>query len=95
MNDDLDAIQRVLADDVESFRRLVDRYQRPLLTLVRSLLTNAQVVISPWSDHILEFADPVLVNAAVKAAKSCLGRIQFPFARRFGKEMVVVLSVQV
>jgi hypothetical protein len=31
-------------------------------------LTNAQVVISPWSDHILEFADPVLVNAAVKAA---------------------------
>jgi len=37
MNDDLDAIQRVLADDVESFRRLVDRYQRPLLTLVRNL----------------------------------------------------------
>jgi len=37
MNDDLDAIERVLADDVESFRRLVDRYQRPLLTLVRNL----------------------------------------------------------
>ena len=37
MNDDLDAIQRVLADDVESFRSLVDRYQRPLLTLVRNL----------------------------------------------------------
>ena len=37
MNDDLDAIQRVLADDVESFRRLMDRYQRPILTLVRNL----------------------------------------------------------
>jgi RNA polymerase sigma-70 factor, ECF subfamily len=37
MNDDLDAIRRVLAGDVESFRRLVERYQRPLLTLVRSL----------------------------------------------------------
>ena len=37
MNDDLDAIRRVLADDVESFRRLVERYQRPLLTLVRNL----------------------------------------------------------
>ena len=31
MNDDLDAIRRVLAADVESFRRLVERYQRPLL----------------------------------------------------------------
>jgi hypothetical protein len=30
MNDDLDAIRRVLAADVESFRRLVERYQRPL-----------------------------------------------------------------
>lgn len=37
MNDDLDAIRRVLADDVEAFRRLVERYQRPLLTLVRNL----------------------------------------------------------
>jgi RNA polymerase sigma-70 factor (ECF subfamily) len=37
MNDDLDAIRRVLADDVESFRRLVERYQRPLLKLVRNL----------------------------------------------------------
>jgi len=35
---------------------------------------SAQVVISPWSEHILEFADPVLVNAAVKAACSTLGK---------------------
>ena len=40
MNDDLDAIQRVLADDIESFRRLVERYQRPLLTLVRNLTSR-------------------------------------------------------
>ena len=37
MNDDLDAIRRVLAADVESVRRLVERYQRPLLTLIRNL----------------------------------------------------------
>jgi RNA polymerase sigma-70 factor (ECF subfamily) len=37
MNDDLDAIRRVLAEDIESFRYLVERYQRPLLTLVRNL----------------------------------------------------------
>src|SRR5215217_6809684 len=44
ISDDLDAIQRVLADDVESFRRLVERYQRPLLTLVRNLTP-------PETDH--------------------------------------------
>jgi RNA polymerase sigma factor (sigma-70 family) len=37
MNDNLDAIRRVLAADVESFRRLVERYQRPLLTRIRTL----------------------------------------------------------
>jgi Signal peptidase, peptidase S26/Sigma-70 region 2 len=37
MNDDLDAIRRVLAADVESFRCLVERYRRPLLTLIRNL----------------------------------------------------------
>jgi hypothetical protein len=37
-------------------------------------ITNAQVVISPWSDHILEPYDPVLVNAAVKAACAAVGK---------------------
>ncbi len=36
--------------------------------------TNAQVVISPWSDHILETFDPVLVRAAVKAACDTVGK---------------------
>ena len=37
MNDELETIRRVLAADVESFRPLVERYQRPLLTLIRNL----------------------------------------------------------
>src|SRR5262245_60428644 len=37
MSGDLDAIRQVLAGAVQSFRRLVERYQRPLLTLVRNL----------------------------------------------------------
>lgn len=37
MNDELDAIRRVLAGDVELFRGLVERYQRPLLTMVGNL----------------------------------------------------------
>jgi hypothetical protein len=36
--------------------------------------TNAQVIISPWSDHALEPFDPVLVNAAVKAACATVGK---------------------
>lgn len=36
--------------------------------------TDAQVVISPWSDHIMEPWDPVLVNAAVEAACAAIGR---------------------
>jgi pimeloyl-ACP methyl ester carboxylesterase len=35
--------------------------------------TNAQVVISPWSDHILEAYDPVLARAAVKVACAAVG----------------------
>ena len=37
-------------------------------------LPNAQVVISPWSDHLLEPFDSVLVNAAVKAACAAVGK---------------------
>jgi pimeloyl-ACP methyl ester carboxylesterase len=36
--------------------------------------TYAQVVISPWSDHILEVYDPVLARAAVKAACASVGK---------------------
>jgi hypothetical protein len=36
--------------------------------------TDAQVVISPWSDHILEVYDPVLARAAVKAACATVGK---------------------
>jgi Na+/melibiose symporter-like transporter len=36
--------------------------------------TNAQVVISPWSDHILEAYDPVLARAAVKGACAAVGK---------------------
>jgi hypothetical protein len=36
--------------------------------------TNAQEVISPWSDHILEICDSVLVRAAVKTACATVGK---------------------
>jgi RNA polymerase sigma-70 factor, ECF subfamily len=60
-NDDLDAIRRVLAADVESFRRLVERYQRPLLTLIRNLT-------SPDTDH--EGVDQEVFLAAFRSLAS-------------------------
>ena len=37
-------------------------------------VTNARVVISPWSEHILEVYDPVLVRAAVQASCAAVGK---------------------
>jgi pimeloyl-ACP methyl ester carboxylesterase len=36
--------------------------------------TNAQVVISPWCEHILEVYDPVLVRAGIEAACATVGK---------------------
>jgi hypothetical protein len=55
---------------------LFDQFFRPAeLRAVK----NAQVVISPWCEHILEVYDPVLVNTAVKAACDTVGK-QVPTA---------------
>jgi pimeloyl-ACP methyl ester carboxylesterase len=50
---------------------LFEEFFRPAQLRAR---TNAQVVISPWSEHILEAFDPVLVRAAVKAACATVGK---------------------
>jgi pimeloyl-ACP methyl ester carboxylesterase len=47
-----------------------EEFFRPALLRAR---TKAQVVISPWSDHILEPYDPVLARAAVTAACAAVG----------------------
>jgi len=36
--------------------------------------TDARLVLSPWSDHVLEAYDPQLVNTAVKAACAAVGK---------------------
>jgi hypothetical protein len=36
--------------------------------------TNLQVVISPWSEHVIAVYDPVLVRAAVEAACAAVGK---------------------
>jgi pimeloyl-ACP methyl ester carboxylesterase len=49
---------------------LFEEFFRPAQLRAR---TDAQVVISPWCEHILEAYDPVLVRAAVKAACATVG----------------------
>jgi pimeloyl-ACP methyl ester carboxylesterase len=50
---------------------LFEEFYRPAKLKAR---TDAQVVISPWCDHILEAYDPVLARAAVKAACATVGK---------------------
>jgi len=50
---------------------LFEEFYRPARLQAR---TNAQVVISPWPDHILEAYDPVLVRAAVTTACAAVGK---------------------
>ncbi len=47
---------------------------RPLIGTWLKAQTNAQVVFSPWCEHITEAFDPVLVRAAVKAACAAVGK---------------------
>ena len=50
---------------------LFEEFYRPAQLRAR---TDAQVVIGPWSDHMTELYDPVLVNAAVTAACAAVGK---------------------
>jgi pimeloyl-ACP methyl ester carboxylesterase len=50
---------------------LFEEFHRPAQLHAR---TNAQVVISPWCEHITEAYDPVLVRAAVRAACAAVGK---------------------
>jgi hypothetical protein len=53
---------------------LVARFSELMPRAWLSAQTNAQVVISPWSEHITAAYDPRLVNAGVKAACAAFGK---------------------
>jgi hypothetical protein len=40
--------------------------------------SHARLVLSPWSDHVLEIFDPVLVSAGVEAACAEVGKTPPP-----------------
>ena len=58
----------VLGDHAPPLVLLAGRFEEAFPAAVLKAQTDARLVISPWSDHLLEGFDPVLVNAAVDAA---------------------------
>ncbi len=58
----------VLGDHAPPLLLLAGRFEEALPPALLKSRTDARLVISPWSDHLLEGFDPVLVNAAVEAA---------------------------
>jgi pimeloyl-ACP methyl ester carboxylesterase len=58
----------VLGDHAPPLLLLAGRFEEAFPPALLKTRTDARLVISPWSDHLLEAFDPVLVNAAVDAA---------------------------
>ncbi len=58
----------VLGDHAPPLLLLTGRFEEAFPPALLKTRTEARLVISPWSDHMLEGFDPVLVNAAVEAA---------------------------
>lgn len=58
----------VLGEHAPPLLLLAGRFEEGFLPALLKTRTDAHLVISPWSDHLLEPFDPVLVNAAVEAA---------------------------
>ena len=57
---------------------LCGRFDELLPTDAVKTRADAQVIISPWSDHCFELADPLLIHAAVNAACRATGQTPPP-----------------
>src|SRR5436190_11546941 len=58
----------ILGDHAPPLLLLAGQFEEAFPPALLKTRTEARLVISPWSDHMLEGFDPVLVNAAVDAA---------------------------
>ena len=58
----------VLGDHAPPLLILAGQFEEAVTPALLKTRTEARLVISPWSDHLLEGFDPLLVNAAVDAS---------------------------
>ncbi len=63
-----------LGEDAPPLLLMAGRFEEFFRPAQLRSIATAQVVISPWSDHILEPYDPALMSAAVEAACAALGK---------------------
>jgi hypothetical protein len=64
----------VLGDRAPPLLLLAGRFEEAFSLDLLKTRTDARLVISPWSDHLLETFDPVLVNAAIEAACAAIDK---------------------
>lgn len=64
----------ILGDHAPPLLLLAGRFEEAFPPATLKTRTDARLVISPWSDHLLEGFDPVLVNAAVDAACAAVNK---------------------
>jgi hypothetical protein len=72
------SIMPVLGDHAPPLLILAGRFEEFLPPALLKTRTDVHLVISPWSDHLLEAFDPVLVNAAVEAACAAVNKTPPP-----------------
>jgi len=72
------SIMPVLGDHAPPLLILAGRFEEFLPPALLKTRTDARLVISPWSDHLLEGFDPVLVNAAIEAACAAVNKTPPP-----------------
>ncbi|MEN6337438.1 MAG: alpha/beta fold hydrolase, partial [Phycisphaerales bacterium] len=72
------AIMPVLGDHAPPLLILAGRFEELSSPTLLKTRADVRLVISPWSDHLLEGFDPVLVNAAVEAACAAVSKTPPP-----------------
>lgn len=72
------AIMPVLGDHAPPLLLLAGQFEVLSPPALLKTRTDVRLVISPWSDHLLEPFDPVLVNAAVEAACAAANKTSPP-----------------
>ena len=68
----------VLGDHAPPLLFLAGRFEEIFTPPLLKTRTDAHLVISPWSDHVLEGFDPMLVNTAVEASCAAVHRTPPP-----------------
>ena len=69
MTDEISIIKAVLEGDVESFRQLVERYEKPVISMIKNLIDDSHICEDIAQDVFL-----AAYRKLTRASLLCLGR---------------------